>query len=517
MESSDDAIVSKTLEGLITSWNKGAERIFGYAPQEVVGKPISLLIPPDRQEEEPQILARLRRGERVDHFETVRITKDGRFVEVSVTISPVYDQTGRIIGASKIARDITPQKQAERELSAARDAADSARREAESAREAAEAANKAKDHFLGVLSHELRTPLTPVLAAVSLLEACPDLPVEEVHGNLAMIRRNVETQARLVDDLLDITRIARGLVPLHMESVNVHSALHNVVAMMQSAIGEKKQGVTLQLRAQEYTLWADSGRFQQVLLNLLSNAVKFTPEHGSITLRTDNNLPGTDRALRVEISDTGIGIDPEVLPRLFKPFEQGEQTVNRRFGGLGLGLSIVRSLVEMHGGVVSASSAGTKQGATFTLDLVTVAPPAPANTPDDVSSEKAAETLGGWRVLLVEDHDDTRRLLTRLLTSFGCHVVAAGTVHAAVELADRQDFDLLLSDIGLPDGTGLDVIRSVRRRQRIPGIALSGFGQEEDLRRSKEAGFTQHLTKPINFSTLRDVIVRLKRASLSAN
>jgi len=501
VESSDDAIVSKTLDGTITSWNKGAERIFGYTAEEIIGKPMTTIFPPERLEEETHILSRISHGERVEHFETVRLTKDGRRLDISVTISPIRNSDGVIVGASKIARDITRQKQSERELRIAHAAAEAARREAE-------AANHAKDHFLSILSHELRTPLTPVLAAVSLLEAVPDLSVEDLHEQLAMIRRNVETEARLVDDLLDITRIAQGKIELHPELLDAHSALRNVVAMMQSEIDRKGLAVTLALRARHHHLQADSGRFQQILLNLISNAAKFTPHQGEILIQTSEDT-SNDRSLVIQIRDNGIGIDAITLPRLFKPFEQGEQTVTRRFGGLGLGLSIVRSLAELHGGTISAYSEGNGKGATFTLRLPLSSKPestGPTGGEQPIGQPSPADL----RVLLVEDHEDTRRMLVRVLTSFGCKVTAAQSAREASLRSEEQDFDLLVSDIGLPDGSGLDVIRQVRQRQNIPGIALSGFGQDEDLKRSREAGFTEHLIKPINFQTLRDVVLSIR-------
>jgi PAS domain S-box-containing protein len=486
VESSDDAIVSKTLEGIITSWNQGAERIFGYTAAEMIGQPLSVIIPADRQHEEPTILARIRSGDRVDHFETVRQRKDGALIDVSVTISPMRDTTGTIVGASKVARDVTDQKRVLRELTAAK--------------EAAEAANRAKDHFLSVLSHELRTPLTPVLAAVSLIETQPSMAPTELREQIEMIRRNVETEARLVDDLLDLTRIARGKVRLHFEVVDAHSVIRNVVAMLQNAIDEKGLAVTLALRAKSVHVWADAGRLQQVFLNLLSNAVKFTPENGSITVRTAND----GERWSAEVADSGVGIEADVLPRLFSAFEQGEQTVTRRFGGLGLGLSIVKSLIDMHAGTVDAFSAGKDRGATFTLTLKTV-PPAPRTS----TAEASAPVMGGRRILLVEDHADTRHVLYRLLSSLGCTVSAAGSVKEARELSDAQPFDLLVSDIGLPDGTGHDVMSYIRTRHATRGIALSGFGQDDDIRRSHEAGFELHLTKPVNFQMLRDVILKI--------
>jgi PAS domain S-box-containing protein len=492
IESSDDAIVSKTLDGVITSWNKGAERIFGWAADEVVGKSITVIIPQDRLHEEPVILSRIRSGERVDHFETIRQRRDGRLINVSVTISPVRDETGRIIGVSKIARDITPQKRFEQELRAAKDAA-------ERARDEAEAANRAKDHFLSVLSHELRTPLTPVLGAISMMERDGTVPAH-LAGPVAMIRRNVETEARLVDDLLDLTRITRGKITLHPEVVDVHAVLRDVAAMFQSEADEKKLGVTLSLHADHHHVWVDAGRFQQVLLNLVSNAVKFTPPGGSIALRTSNE----NGTVKIEVADTGIGIEPEVMPRLFRPFEQGEVGVTRQFGGLGLGLSIVKALVEMHKASVSVASEGRGKGTTFTLRVNAVTGGGEAQK--EAQDRPAAATRKTLRILLVEDHPDTRFVLSRLLAGLGFEVTAAGSVKEAVQAAADRQFDLLLSDIGLPDGSGMDVMRQIANRHKVKGIALSGYGQDEDLRRSREAGFVTHLTKPVNLQTLQDAI-----------
>jgi PAS domain S-box-containing protein len=489
IESSDDAIVSKTLEGVITSWNKGAERIFGWGAEEVIGKPITVIIPKERLHEEPEILSRIGRGERVDHFETVRQTKSGELIDVSVTISPVRNETGEIVGVSRVARDITLQKRYQRDLMAAKLAA-------EEAREAAEKANKAKDHFLSVLSHELRTPLTPVLAAVSLLERDATLP-RDIADQIGMIRRNVETEARLVDDLLDLTRIARGKIRLHYEVVDAHAVLRDAIGIFHADIEEKGLTVATSLRAKQYYVWADPGRFQQMMLNLLSNAVKFTPEDGTVTVRTSNE----NGTIKIEVIDTGIGIEPDVLPKLFKPFEQGEHAVTRRYGGLGLGLSIVKSLVEMHKASISVSSEGNGMGSTFTLRLDTVKP---SDHPESQSPD--SDTGRRYRVLLVEDHEDTRVVMTKLLASLGCIVTTASTVREAVEASDRQTFDLLLSDIGLPDGSGLDVMKYMAGKSKVTGIALSGFGQDDDLRRSREAGFVTHLTKPVSVQALQEVI-----------
>ncbi len=491
VESSDDAIVGKTLDGIITSWNKGAERIFGYAAAEVVGKSITIIIPPDRLDEEPDILRRLRAGQRVDHFETIRQTKDGRLVHVSVTISPIRNAEGKIIGVSKVARDITIQKQFQDKLQ-------TARLEAENAKELAENASRAKDHFLSVLSHELRTPLTPVLAAISLMERDATVP-PHMREQVEMIRRNVETEARLVDDLLDLTRITRGKLSLHFEVVDAHAVVRNVVAMFNREIEGKGLTVAMSLVARRYFVWADPGRFTQMLLNLLSNAVKFTPQQGTIAVRTSNE----NGTLKIEVADSGVGIDQDVLPRLFEPFEQGEQSVSKQFGGLGLGLTIVKSLVEMHKASITATSEGEGKGATFTLRVPSMRA---VDRPAPPLVAAGANTAGRYSVLLVEDHADTRHVLSRLLTSFGCVVTTAASVKEALEAAQRETFDLLVSDLGLPDGSGIDVMRHLGQRQGVRGIALSGYGQDEDMRRSREAGFETHLTKPVNFQTLYDAI-----------
>jgi len=487
VESSDDAIVSKTLDGIITTWNQGAQRIFGWLPEEVVGKPINIIIPPDRQDEEPKILEQIRAGRRVDHFETVRMTKEGRMIDVSVTISPIRDAGGVIIGASKIARDITLQKQIQRELEIAKDAAESA--------------NKAKDHFLSVLSHELRTPLTPVLGALSYLERQPSLP-EELRSELGMLRRNVQTEARLVDDLLDLTRISRGKLKLHLEVVDVHEALRASIGMLQSEIDGKDLELITALRAKTHHVWADAGRLQQIFLNLLSNAVKFTPPNGSIAIRTQNDRDG----LTIEVTDNGVGIEPPMLARLFMAFEQSEDS--RRMGGLGLGLSISKSLAELHGGNLTASSGGRDAGSTFILELKTV----PSQSASSTLPTPPPVVGSRCRVLLVEDHLDTRRVMVRLLKSFGCTVTEASSVAEALAAAERDDFDVLLSDIGLPDGSGTEIMSELKSRKPIKGIAVSGYGQDSDLQRSREAGFEMHLIKPVNIQTLRDSIRRVTAA-----
>ena len=288
-----------------------------------------------------------------------------------------------------------------------------------------------------------------------------------------------------------------------LEVVDIHRTIRTALQMIQPMVDEKNIDISVSLRAKQHHVWADPGRLQQIMLNVLSNAAKFTPDSGTITVRATNSRP--DR-VSVEIIDTGIGMEAEMLDRLFKPFEQAEPAMSRRFGGVGLGLSIARSLAELHGGTLMATSSGKQKGSTFVLRLNTIAAPAASPKPELHAANVMARSL---RVLLVEDHTDTRMVVTRLLARLGCMVTGAKSVKEALSLADLHSFDLLISDIGLPDGTGLDVMRYMRLNQPIKGIALSGFGQDEDLRRSEEAGFTMHLTKPINFRLLEETIHKM--------
>jgi signal transduction histidine kinase len=361
-------------------------------------------------------------------------------------------------------------------------------------------ANRAKDHFIAVLSHELRTPLTPVLAIVSQLETQADLP-PELRGDLVTIRQNVEMEAHLIDDLLDLTRIVRNKLELHLQVIDAHALVRTVLETFQLDIDIKPLKLTLELNAPRHHVQADPARLRQVLANLLSNAVKFTPQTGAITITTQNIQ---DR-LQIQIRDTGVGIDPQVLPRLFQMFEQGERTITRRFGGLGLGLSIAKSLVELHGGAITADSPGPGKGSTLTIEMPAVAPQTKIPPPPPPPTSKPT----ALRILLVEDHEDTRRTMARLLKIEGHTITQAVNVKEALELASKQTFDLLLSDIGLPDGTGNDIMRHFKAKTQTPGIAISGFGQEEDLQKSRDAGFQTHLTKPVDFRKLQDAISKI--------
>ena len=621
VESSDDGLFGQDLNGIITSWNRGAEQIFGYRPDEIVGTPIKRLIPAEAeaQAQERELQRKIAAGERVGNFETMRQAKDGRQFPVSITVSPLKDGDGKVIGASKVVRDISERAQAEAALreseqrmrlateatqvglwewnvltgairwdaqlfriygieptpdgmvdysdwsgavlpedlaenekilqETVRQAGRSVRRfrirrrsdgacrhiesvetartnaqgqtewivgtnldvtermEAEfalrTAKEAAENANQSKDRFLAVLSHELRTPLTPVLMVVGALEHDPDLR-PDVREDLAMIKRNVELETKLIDDLLDLSRITSGKVELKTEGIDLNETVRQVCGICRPQIAAQEVELTMKLDEDVCVISADSARLQQVLWNILKNAIKFTPGQG--TVRVSTARIGPDRC-EVRVQDSGIGIPSEVLPRIFNAFEQGEAHITRQFGGLGLGLAISRALVELHGGTIRAESKGQGQGATFIVELPGGADqPASKGPAVDESEGRGVKRI---RLLLVEDHADTARALTRFLRTAGMEVVAAGDVASAVAAAERESFDLIVSDLGLPDGDGYEIMRAVRARQIIPGIAMSGYGMDDDIRRSAEAGFTEHLVKPISVPQLIAAIRRV--------
>ena len=355
VESSEDAIVSKDPDGVVTSWNQAAERMFGYSAAEMIGQSIRRIIPADRQSEEDDVLRRVRNGETVNHYETVRCRKDGSYIHISLTVSPIYDRDGRIIGASKIARDISERKQleAEREALLAREQA---------ARTQAEEANRMKDEFLAVLSHELRTPLNAILGWTQVVQGWRSDPAT-IRRALEVIDRNARAQAHLVDDLLDVSRIVSGKLQIAFDRIDLTSVLSAAVDGIRPAA--RDQGVELDVAVGEGAQWVmgDADRLQQVISNVLSNAVKFTPAGGQVAARLDRDW----RQPRIVITDTGEGISPAFLPYVFDRFRQADGSAARQHGGLGLGLAVARHIVEAHGGTIVAESAGEGLGSTFTI------------------------------------------------------------------------------------------------------------------------------------------------------
>jgi signal transduction histidine kinase/CheY-like chemotaxis protein len=370
-------------------------------------------------------------------------------------------------------------------------------------------ANAAKDQFLALLSHELRNPLSPVIAMVGELEASvPDSP--SVREALEVIRRNVELEARLIDDLLDVTRIAKGKLQLSFEIICVHQILHRAYEICREDIAAKNLQVEFRLRAAYTHVEGDPARLQQVFWNLIKNSVKFTPEKGRIIIETVNPAP---EEIEIRITDTGIGIEPEKVGKIFNAFEQGQISITRRFGGLGLGLAISKALIDAHGGKINVESPGKDRGSTFSLRLKTVAAPAVAGDGAEeaptISRKKEIPKPSQRRVLVVDDHQDTCTGMKMMLERRGYEITVAYSAEQAVQKAHNQDFDLLISDIGLPGRNGYELMRELRESKGMPGIALTGFGSEHDISKARAAGFAKHLTKPINFEQLQEAIQSL--------
>ncbi|MDB6074884.1 MAG: Protein-glutamate methylesterase, partial [Verrucomicrobiaceae bacterium] len=749
VSSSQDAIISKNSEGIVQSWNPAAEKLFGYTAAEMIGQSILKIIPPELQQEEAAIIAKIRKGEPIEHYSTVRAKKDGTRIQVMLTISPVRNADGVVVGASKILRDMTEQLRSEREhlatnqrlqalmnalpigvsfsddatceritgnaavleqfeaseagnssASAAethvpgrnvrifkdgrevshdelplqlavrenraippleyevllpsgrrwimeasgapmRDAegkviagvsvteditqrklVEEALKESEErfrtmadaapvliwvsgtnkvcdyfnkawldftgrtlqeeiddgwkssihpddkvrvievyegafdarasfesecrllhhsgmyrwvlgrgvarigpdgtfngymgacvdihdqkmatqaislAHEAAELANRAKDQFLAALSHELRTPLSPVLLLCSEMEEAEDLP-PKVREDFAMIRRNVELEARLIDDLLDITRITEGKLSLNFEPLHTGPLMEQTIEILRGDIDDKHLTIALDLVAPDPAVKGDPVRLQQVLWNVLKNAVKFTPLNGHISVKTQVEEDG----LRISIADNGIGITASEMPRIFNAFSQGDQAMESRFGGLGLGLSISSLLMQEHRGRIWAESEGRGKGAVFHVAL----PLATEQVVKGSGGTPKAAPLPHLRVLLVEDHSASRDTLTRLLKRRGHHVAYADCIAGAHKLAEEEQFDIVISDLGLPDGSGHDLMFDLHRKHRLRGIALSGYGTSADVQRSADAGFLEHLTKPVDIRKLDAALAR---------
>jgi PAS domain S-box-containing protein len=484
IDSSDDAIVSKTLAGVITSWNRAAERMFGYTAAEAIGRHITLIIPVERHAEENDVLARIQRGESVDHFETVRQTKDGRRLTISLSVSPIRDARGAIVGASKIARDITERKRVEAERVLLL--------------EEAQAANRAKDDFLAMFGHELRNPLAAIASAASVLDLARS--VDDIRRPRDVIKRQVVYLRRLVDDLFDAARVRAGKILLDRRPLNLAEAVEQALTVVRGSVSAVRHVIDTQLDV----VWVDADpvRLDQIILNLLTNAVKYTPAGRTIRLQTFAD--GDHAVLRVE--DEGVGIASDLLPRIFGLFVQGDHTPERGQGGLGIGLTLVKTLVELHGGTVTAESLGPRLGSVFTVRLRRVEQPAMVDgAPPRLPAIRR-------RVLIVEDNDDARQMLKILLEHEGHEVFEAVDGTEGVRAASRLRPDLALVDLGLPILDGYEVARFIRRQDHQPQrlVALTGYGQPEDRRRALEAGFDEHLVKPVDPDRLADLLQRLR-------
>jgi two-component system CheB/CheR fusion protein len=512
-------LATEAINGLIYDWNpvsghversQGLFTLLGYWPEEVTGEVDwwRRQVHPDDVERVDQTILSAVKGDGSSFSVEFRLRhRDGRWVHVWDKGLIVRDGEGKAVRVVGSTLDVSERQRSQEAL-------EKAHRELQEAVET-------KDRFLATLSHELRTPLTPVLAVVSRLTADPRLA--PFAGDFAMIQRNVELEARLIDDLLDLTRIARGKLELHRQEIDARRVIEHALATAERDLAARGVRLDVRLTAEEHRIWADAPRLTQVFWNLLSNAVKFTPAGGAVIVESWlAGSPAGPQELVVAVRDTGIGIEPDVLPRIFEAFEQTDRSITRRFGGLGLGLAVSRAIVDLHGGRLTAQSEGRGTGACFTVHLPVAAVqgdldetgawfsrhrPAAASP-----AAVAAESERSLHILLVEDHEDTADAMTDLLRLMGHEVTVAASMAAALAAAGAtqdgagRQLDLVVSDLGLPDGSGQDLMRELAQRYGLRGIALSGYGMEEDVRRSHDAGFLRHLTKPVDLQMLKAAI-----------
>jgi PAS domain S-box-containing protein len=421
---------------------------------------------------------------------------DGKHLTLLVSAAPIRNRIGNILAGIVVDQDITERKQA----------SDALRHSAlleQRARQEAEQANKFKDQFIAMVSHELRTPLTPVVMGLAAMELDAQLP-ESMHDDVAMLRRNVEIETKLIDDLLDVTSITNGKFRMEVQPASIHALLRDVVEIVTGDAKGSSQKLTLELEAKEDWVHGDPIRLRQVFWNILKNALKFTPCGGEIRIRTMNPNAGT---IAIEVRDDGLGIAQTALPHIFGAFEQAEQNSRRQYGGLGIGLTICKSIVDLHGGSIHAESAGAGKGACFRVELPGTRDvhESPKLNPDP---KKEADSI---RVLVVDDHQDTLRVLARLLAMLGYQLATAASVTAALNYVASNELDVLVTDIGLPDGSGLDLVREVKKIRNVPAIAVSGLGSATDIQNSRDAGMFAHLTKPLNFALLHATIQQAVR------
>ena len=460
VDSSDDAIVSKSLEGVISSWNRSAEKLFGYSAAEAVGQHILLIVPPERHDEERSILARLKDGIKVDHFETQRLRKDGTRIDISLSVSPIRDSSGRIVVLPKspaTSRGKSDWNGSERRFS---------RRNVRPAK-ARQRLNALKDEFLATLSHELRTPLNAIMGWSQLLSAGGLEPAAFVEAG-KIIERNARTQKQLIDDLLDMSRIISGKLRLDLQRISPIDFIEAAIETVLPAADAKQIRIDKMLDTAAGPIAGDPARLQQVIWNLLNNAVKFTPKGGKVQVL----LECVNSHLELTVADTGQGIEPQFLPHIFERFRQADATTTRRHGGLGLGLSIVKQIIELHGGSVHAKSAGLGAGATFVVQLPVLV--LHANTDQarhhprapSAACEAQRVDLANLKVLVVDDEPDSRELVKRLLMECGAIVKAADSAAAAISLLDSETPDVLISDIGMPEMDGYELLRTIRKSER---------------------------------------------------
>jgi len=467
VESSDDAIVSKDLNGIIKTWNKGAERLFGYTEAEARGKSIKIIVPSPLLAEEDEILNKIRSGERIHHFETTRCDKWGKEIDISLTISPLKNRRGQIIGASKIARDISERKRLEKTL-----------------REM----NERKDEFLAVLSHELRNPLSAIHSGFELLHRT-NYDAATLRKTLEMIERQTQHIHRLAEDIMDITRINQGKIRLQKEPMTVQSAICLALESCGEALKAKHHQLVLNLPEESILILGDITRIAQIVINIFSNAIKYTPDDGKITISAGK----TATEAFIKVQDTGIGIPPEMLDKAFEMFQRVDDNAALSVDGLGVGLGIAKKLVEMHEGKITPTNI-SQSGCEFVISFPLIAAPSFAEKTEENSTPNTP--VSAKRILIIDDNHDAAGVFEKLLSMEGYDVRTAPDGETGIELALQFQPDICLCDISLPKMNGYQVAGHFK--ENAPAmllIALSGWGQPEDISRSRAAGFTHHIVK----------------------
>jgi PAS domain S-box-containing protein len=495
----DYAIFTVDLEGKISSWHEGAAMMKGYTAEEAIGMPFANLFVPEqraagRPEHEMEVAART--GEYKG--EGVRLRKNGQIFEAAVVLTALHGPAGELLGYLKLTQDITERKHQERER-------EELLRNAQAARDDAERASRSKDEFLATISHELRTPLGAILGWAHVLERGMSDP-DGVKQGLAAITRNARVQVQLIEDLLDMNRIESGQLRLDVQPVELTGVIGGAIEAITPAATNKRIGVRTVLEAATGIVMGDPSRLQQIVWNLLSNAVKFTPSGGRITV----SLTRVGHTLEISVADTGQGIRPDFLPRVFDRFQQQDATTTRRYGGLGIGLSIVQQLARLHGGNVRAESAGTGHGATFTVSLPAFRAPPAVPTPggeaplvaagDDAG--RAGQRLEGVSVLVIDDEPDGRAIAAQVLRSAGAKVFAAGSAQEGFAAVRAHRPKVVLCDIGMPVHDGYEFVRWLRNLGpeeggKTPAVAFTAYARPEDRQRALAAGYQSHLVKPV--------------------
>ncbi len=485
VNASQDAIIGKNLEFIVTSWNAGAERLYGYTAEEAIGESIGILQPGDRPDELPSLMAKVTLGESTNNLHTARRRKDGTMMDVSLTLSPIKDRSGQIIGVSTIARNITDTVKMERQLQ----------------EQAKQLANEArlKDEFLAMLAHELRNPLAPICTGIDVLRILPPSR-EESKQILDMMEEQTHNLVRLIDDLLDVSRITRGKMELRRQRVALTKIITNAIQTAEPLIQAKGHELTVMQTRERLYAHADPARLTQVVANLLNNAAKYTPKGGKISLSTERI--GNEVAIRVK--DNGLGVSSDMMSGIFGMFVQADNSLSRSQGGLGIGLTLVKSLVELHGGTVEATSDGLGKGSQFTVRL-------PILQASDVVPEEANDlprktrSFPSRRILVVDDLCPAAKMVATILRSKGQQVRTAASGVEALAMIEEEQPDLIISDISMPGMDGYKLAHEIRRRPEwnvIWLVAVTGYGQESDKKAAKEAGFNDHLVKPISTGDL---------------